>query len=657
MVPLLLLLAVAGCQSAPPAQVITDRADALSLPLPKDEDAFHFVVYGDRTGGPASGIEILAQAVEETNLLDPDLVMTVGDLVQGYNESPAWLEQMREYRSTMADLRMPWYPVAGNHDIYWFGSETPPGHHEANYEAHFGPLWYWFPHKNAAFIVLYTDEGDRQTNGKGFVRPKDIQMSEEQLAWLKQTLAETSRFDHVFVFLHHPRWITTTYPDSNWEEAHSLLVEAGNVSTVFAGHFHRQRYEGRKDGILYYVLATVGGAMPMDVPGTGWLNHMDLVTVRPDRIEIATIPVGTLIDPKTMTPARQTDIDKARQLPITRLSDPIELGTDGAAAGVAAYRIENKAARAIEVTATGESPAGDWWLRPDHVHVALQPGESADLTLQFQRPPDGFRAGFSAPALTLQVDYLSDDRRVSLPAQRKTVFVRPQPMLSAEESQGKNRALILDADGAALLLAPDAFRLDPGPFTLEAWVRANDTTGERTILGKTKHSGFILLLVEGRPFFAVHLGGVYRIARGRDEDIVAPGAWHHIAGVYDGAELRLYLDGRLISATAGSGFPTANELPALVGANPDGTGQPTAGFLGAIDELRVSSTARYKGEEFTPSKRHEPDSDTHLLLHLDEQGPPFAYDASVHRRHAIGMGGIRFEPLDGEVLDRAEPSG
>ena len=119
-------------------------------------------------GGPVEGIEVLKDAVRETNLLDPDLVMTVGDLIQGYNDTPEWLTQMREFRGVMSGLQMPWYPVAGNHDIYWRGEgAAPQGHHEANYERHFGPLWYWFAHKNSAFIVLFSDEGDPETNKKG----------------------------------------------------------------------------------------------------------------------------------------------------------------------------------------------------------------------------------------------------------------------------------------------------------------------------------------------------------------------------------------------------------------------------------------------------------------------------------------------------------
>ena len=58
---------------AEPPHIHTSRTSPKILPLPKDDDVFHFVVFGDRTGGPAEGIKILAQAVEDSNLLDPDL--------------------------------------------------------------------------------------------------------------------------------------------------------------------------------------------------------------------------------------------------------------------------------------------------------------------------------------------------------------------------------------------------------------------------------------------------------------------------------------------------------------------------------------------------------------------------------------------------------
>jgi hypothetical protein len=204
-------------------RLLTNRpAGRELLKLPKEEDAFGFVVFGDRTGGPPEGIEVLKQAVADTNLLDPDLVLTVGDLVNGYNAQEAWKAQAAEYKAAMSKLRMPWFPVAGNHDIYWRGPNKPASEHERDFETTFGPLWYAVQHKKCWFVVLYSDEGNPVTGEKDFNKPECQHMSEAQFTWLGETLQKAKDARHVFVFLHHPRWLAKYGTD--WDRVHELLL-------------------------------------------------------------------------------------------------------------------------------------------------------------------------------------------------------------------------------------------------------------------------------------------------------------------------------------------------------------------------------------------------------------------------------------------------
>jgi len=122
-------------------------------------------------------------------------------------------------------------------------------------------------------------------------------MSRAQLAWLEETLARNRDARHVFVFLHQPRWLGGGYGE-DWERVHRLLAAAGNVRAVFAGHIHHMRYEGARDGIEYFTLATTGGKSEGDDLRAGYLHEFHLVTVRGDRVSLAAVPVGALLDPR-----------------------------------------------------------------------------------------------------------------------------------------------------------------------------------------------------------------------------------------------------------------------------------------------------------------------------------------------------------------------
>src|SRR5215467_13160288 len=85
------LLAVAvGLAGSPPApsaalQVqVEDRNPWTNLRLNNDPDDFQFAIVSDRTGGHRA--RVFSQAVEQLNLLQPEFVLSVGDLIVGYTD-------------------------------------------------------------------------------------------------------------------------------------------------------------------------------------------------------------------------------------------------------------------------------------------------------------------------------------------------------------------------------------------------------------------------------------------------------------------------------------------------------------------------------------------------------------------------------------------
>lgn len=641
------LLAVAlGAPAALPAQtnprLTTNRergAELLRDRLPKEDDAFGFIVFGDRTGGPTEGIEVLKQAVADTNLLDPDLVLTVGDLINGYNTREPWMAQAREYNEAMAELRMPWFPVAGNHDIYWRGKGRPPEEHERDYETVFGPLWYAVQHKNCWFVVLYSDEANPETGERNFNKPDCQRISEEQFDWLSDTLDKAKDAMHVFVFLHHPRWQEHRYGE-DWRRVHARLAKAGNVKAVFAGHIHNMQFGGVRDGIEYYTVASVGAHLGMEAPQAGYLHEYHVVTVRPEGIKVAAIPVGGVIDPQQISTEVAEDALAVHRGLGAHVRDAVAAGAgpaltrDGKVDAVVTLELKNPGSRAIELEVVPQAGAAPWTFGPDHQHVVVPPKGTSTTTFAVQRPATD--EPFSLPEIEVRTDYLASDRRISLPTRTLPLDLPPPADLGAEGPAPHNGVLVLDGN-SCLRVDSDRIELPDGPITLECWLNGSDFSGRRGLLAKTESSEFGIFCSDGKLDFSVHLDGRYVAARS-EEPVLQPGTWHHVAGVFDGSEVRIYLDGRLLGRSPGSGKRTRNDLPLYLGADVRGNGTPTSHFEGRLDDVRLSTTARYTGETFPAPQQLEPDDATVLLVPCDRTFGPWAVERSGTARHPVLVG-------------------
>ncbi len=178
----------------------------------------------------------------------------------------------------------------------------------------------------------------------------------------------------------------------------------------------------------------------------------------------------------------------------------------------------------------------------------------------------------------------------------------PVKVLSNTTMQGKGKfgkAICFDGVKSKVVIeSANIFNLDTSEFTIEAWIKANpDSPPYSGIITKIPFyadSGYTLLLFQGKLRF------VFRDKLGIKRDIIGTtdirdNDWHHIAIVFDGTSVKMYLDGKLERK---SSFPatklSTNNSPVIIGLHPNwtvGKGKKMY-FKGVIDELRISNKAR-----------------------------------------------------------------
>ncbi len=130
---------------------------------------------------------------------------------------------------------------------------------------------------------------------------------------------------------------------------------------------------------------------------------------------------------------------------------------------------------------------------------------------------------------------------------------------------------------------PDTANLDiTGQLTIDAWINPSALGGR--VVDKITAGGADGYLLDT-------FGGVIRFIvgnQGLSGSFPLPtGTWSHIAGVYDGTQMRVYLNGALNGTLDTSIAIPANSLQLRIGAASDGGSQ----FSGLIDEVEVFNRA------------------------------------------------------------------
>jgi predicted phosphodiesterase len=284
-----------------------------------DSDKFTFAVFSDLTGGEREGIFEIA--IAQINLLRPEFIINVGDLIDGGSEDLNEITTQWDSFDRRADrARAPVFYVGGNHDL---SGEFLQG----VWDQLIGSRYYHFVYKNVLFLVLDTEDNTKERSQEIFelrnaaikVAEKDGldafakteyasipensagNISEEQAVYFERAIAENPDVSWTFLFMHKAAWERGA--DSGFVKIEAALTD--RPYTVFHGHLHAYRHIERL-GRDYIRLATTGG---VQLPEYGRsMDHVTLVTVDNSGVDIANLLMSGILDKTGLIPLGGDDV-------------------------------------------------------------------------------------------------------------------------------------------------------------------------------------------------------------------------------------------------------------------------------------------------------------------------------------------------------------
>jgi predicted phosphodiesterase len=303
-----------GCgQPSEQAQLFQYPVDGSAFPWTHDDfdardDRFTFAIFSDLTGGERD--RVFEIAVSQLNLLRPELIMNVGDLIEGdaNEEREGTIAEWSLFDERADRAIAPIFYAGGNHDL---SSELQ----KTIWDERYGRRYYHFVYKNVLFLILDTEDNAparmreifearekaiaivREQGREAIPTTEYYNMPEqkagnigaEQSQYFKEILASNSGVRWTFLFMHKAPW--------EREDAEGFFAIESALAdrpyTVFHGHVHTYKYEERNNRD-YIRLATTGGAQFPELGRSA--DQIALVTVDDDGVDIANLLMAGILD-------------------------------------------------------------------------------------------------------------------------------------------------------------------------------------------------------------------------------------------------------------------------------------------------------------------------------------------------------------------------
>ncbi len=351
-------IVLCGCASSRPAAPLSGTHPWTDHRFDNDPNQFQFAIVGDRTGQHRPGV--FSKGMDKLNLLRPEFVMSVGDMIEGYTKDQAEIDQeWDEIASRTSKLDAPYFYVPGNHDL------SNPVQVQKWHER-FGPTYYHFVYKNVLFLCLNTYDPESH-------------LSADQIAYVAKALKENPRVRWTCVFMHEPLW--DYKQETGWNKIEDLLKD--RPYTVFAGHYHTYTKYVRHDR-RYIVLATMGGGMKqgMNSPELGYFDHVTWVTMMPDGPRIANIALDGIYDEDVRTEAMAKLIDSVFRGDVLHISPVL---VDGKSFNRADVKLTFTNDSDVPLHAQGTLPAsGVLHAEPDSFDVRVEPKQEKTVSVKLE---------------------------------------------------------------------------------------------------------------------------------------------------------------------------------------------------------------------------------------------------------------------------------